>query len=543
MMETDAPAAVADRQIEGGRWSSETELRLSYRRIDEWPPLAWLAVLPGDRADTIEVLHGPWVETLPQGFCEAVWPGDFEAFDFDRTEIVAGTGMRLRDRQAIFVSSASTVDRLQSVTLDGRTLVSNSLACLVACGDIEVDPAYKNYYRLFFSVIDGLDEYERFIKTPNGMIRLSYFNNLVWNGRDLQEIAKPSIPIELRCFSDYRNFLEDTFCGIAQNMNSPSRKQRYTFLGTQSSGYDSTTITSIARDHGLRQVICFELANNDRLEDSGVAIAQHLGVEPIVVDPRAWRRTPFAEVPFVAGNCFGEEVHYKAAEAELHGRVLLTGYHGDKLWALSAKTPSTRIVRGDPSGGALTEYRLWAGFIHCPVPFWLARRHPEIAQLGRLPEMAPWDIGGDYNRPLCRRIAEEAGVPRESFGVRKTAASRWPHYDIRFGTPEGLDAFCRWLRGQWRRWIARGRVPPIAYPLADYRITKLRHVIDGILRWVFGHVPLAHRSRILQRLGNRMGESPWIPGARRYVFPWALAEATKRYRVPPFRAQETRDQP
>src|SRR5258708_10810292 len=37
--------------------------------------------------------------------------------------------------------------------------------------------------------------------------------------------------------------------------------------------------------------------------------------------------------------------------------------------------------------------------------------------------MAPWDVGGSYTRPICRRILEEAGVPRELFGMDKKAAS------------------------------------------------------------------------------------------------------------------------
>jgi hypothetical protein len=247
---------------------------------------------------------------------------------------------------------------------------------------------------------------------------------------------------------------------------------------------------------------------------------------------------PFAEVPFLAGNCFGEEVHFKAAEDQLRGRVLLTGYHGDKIWGLDVKNPSDRIVRGDPSGSGLTEYRLWAGFIHCPVPFWLARRHPEIVRISQHPEMARWDLGVEYNRPLCRRIAEEAGVPREAFGVAKTAASRWPHEDVRFGTPEGFDAFYQWLRDQRWQWTARRRVPPVTNPLVDQAATKSLHLLERYIQWMARNVPLVHRSEMLRRLSRlrwtSTGECPWVPGMRRYVFPWALAEATKRYRVPQF---------
>ena len=44
-------------------------------------------------------------------------------------------------------------------------------------------------------------------------------------------------------------------------------------------------------------------------------------------------------------------------------RVLMTGYHGDKVWAMESKDVSPAIVRGDPSGLGLTEYRLQAGFL------------------------------------------------------------------------------------------------------------------------------------------------------------------------------------
>jgi hypothetical protein len=36
--------------------------------------------------------------------------------------------------------------------------------------------------------------------------------------------------------------------------------------------------------------------------------------------------------------------------------------------------------------------------------------------------MAPWRLGVLYDRPIPRRIAEEAGVPREYFGQKKMAS-------------------------------------------------------------------------------------------------------------------------
>ena len=45
-------------------------------------------------------------------FCEAIWPGPFAEGDFDRTDLVSGSGGRLRRAEVHFVSSGATVDRL-----------------------------------------------------------------------------------------------------------------------------------------------------------------------------------------------------------------------------------------------------------------------------------------------------------------------------------------------------------------------------------------------------------------------------------------------
>jgi hypothetical protein len=62
-------------------------------------------------------------------------------------------------------------------------------------------------------------------------------------------------------------------------------------------------------------------------------------------------------------------------------------------------------------------------FIHVPVPMIGARRHTEVSLISRSAEMAPYRIGTDYDRPIPRRVLEDRGVPRSSFGQRKKAAS------------------------------------------------------------------------------------------------------------------------
>src|SRR3989442_4881011 len=84
-------------------------MHLRYTPVPDWPRLAWLArCRRGD--PTVEVFHGPDVETTPDWFCEAVWDGEFRRAGFDETDVVFGSGARRHGASITFVSSGSTVD-------------------------------------------------------------------------------------------------------------------------------------------------------------------------------------------------------------------------------------------------------------------------------------------------------------------------------------------------------------------------------------------------------------------------------------------------
>ena len=82
-----------------------------------------------------DVAHGARVETTPEWFCEAVWAGDFDEGDFDLTDQIFGSGARFRGDKLIFVSAGATTDRLISMRLGERWIVSNSLACVLERAD------------------------------------------------------------------------------------------------------------------------------------------------------------------------------------------------------------------------------------------------------------------------------------------------------------------------------------------------------------------------------------------------------------------------
>jgi len=300
-------------------------------------------------------------------------------------------------------------------------------------------------------------------------------------------------------------------------------------LGTLSSGYDSTTNTVLAQKAGLHEVISFSEARSGDADD-GKEIADILGI-PLTLIPRdSWKSHNLAEVPFIAADAKGEDVYFGAAADKLSGRVLLTGFHGDKVWGKETYTLDSTIVRGDRSGLSLTEYRLWTGFIHFPIPFMGVRQIKEINAISNSPEMKPWDVPGNYSRPICRRIVEGAGVPRNKFGMTKKAAS------VLFGaskdmlTPITRSALYAWLHSESKHKAGQGEIPSqklselmqrfsIPYKIIIKGVKKAAKLLPG---------PVGAQ---VQKVAGRLDNFEHNTNPFNYAFPWAIKEVKARYKA------------
>ena len=307
-------------------------MSFKYSLMPHWPQLAWLARC-SDGEQKVSVFHGPGVELCDDWFSEAAWAGPFEEGGFDLTDIVAGTGGRLRDDKIIFVSSGSTVDRLQILVNGPQIWVSNSLACLLETVDASVDPTYGQYHRDFGSINDGLNSYERELLTSAGAVRLVYFNNLAWDGRKLEEVTKPGVGRDFSSFELYQGFLDACMASMVENMSHRNRRLPFKPLATVSSGYDSPTVATLSRKAGCEEALCFGDARGG-IEERGEEIARILGLRPSVFARESWRTAgTAAEPPFIAADGIGMDLVFKSAEPILQSRVLFTGYHGDKVWS------------------------------------------------------------------------------------------------------------------------------------------------------------------------------------------------------------------
>jgi hypothetical protein len=151
---------------------------------------------------------------------------------------------------------------------------------------------------------------------------------------------------------------------------------------------------------------------------------------------------------------------------------------GDTLWSTGdTQSPalSEQYRFRYPAGGSLQEFRLQTGFIHVPVPLLAFTRHADVRRISNSLEMRPWRVGGDYDRPIPRRLVEEAGVPRRSYAREKRAISQ-PFW------LQKSDSSCMSARSlrdleQFRRSAAA------RYPLGETGMRLNRHWQGVVGKW------------------------------------------------------------
>jgi hypothetical protein len=500
--------------------------RLRSIPVRDWPPLAWLAVC-SESSNEIRCFTGSRVELADDQFSEAVWAGPYAEGGFDETDLVFGTGGRIRADAMVFVSSGSTVDRLYALQRENRTWISNSLPCLMSVTDGSLDLECVSYGEIFNSIRRGVNRYAKELPTTVGPVRVSYFENLVWDGSGLVSVPKPGERRDFGSYARYRAFLDSTMTLLAANAAATDREHPYTLISTVSGGYDSSAVTALARIAGCDEAIGFDRARGGAV-DSGEHTAACLGVRFHSVETAAWRDNPHSILPFLAaGTSGGSSVFFRGAEPLLAGRVVLTGFHGDKVWSKHTTDLGPELTRGDTSGTDLTEYRLVVGFIHCPVPFWGARQIRDVNTISNSPELEPWDVPGRYSRPICRRIVEECGVPREIFGVRKEAASQPLLFAWESLVPEARREYLGWLRARRWSWIRRRRLPPM--PNLDafmVRTARLGGVLNRLRDKSYVRRLGPYGARILDLFVPNVFKPRRL---HRFVFHWALDRAKENY--------------
>ncbi|KGP00579.1 hypothetical protein JT27_15820 [Alcaligenes faecalis] len=288
--------------------------------------------------------------------------------------------------------------------------------------------------RGLWSSVQGLDKYARTL-FHQGDKKINAYTYGITELNNHSEV-RHTPTYQFKRYEDYRDFLTGTLSDI----HATAETQKY--AAYLSSGYDSVACASLMKHLGGGLTMSVTKGRQGR-DDSGAPIAEALGLPNITItakdrhtitDERGHMHTVFGPHDVFDIGEFGlgtglQDAPLKVDSSHVRSKVVLTGFHGDKVWDKHAE-PSDDIKRGDSSGTGFYEYRLRTGFVHVVVPMLGALQHRQINAISNSPEMTPWSVGNQYDRPISRRMAEELGVPRHLFGQKKNAvAAQAVEYD------------------------------------------------------------------------------------------------------------------
>ncbi len=415
--------------------SAKWEVRL--HRAESLPALAWVLRA---RPPLAELTFGRLVRASDVGIFEGTWVGEPGDLGPLRSTTPFGSGV-LADGDGLYlVPPGHMLEGLYVCRRPGELVASNSLAGLLVAAELDLD-ATLNYAALFDESVDGI--MHTTIPTTSEPIEAHFHDNLRLDlDGGLTFVPKPR-EAQFKAFADYRSRLSDALASALAN--APSFAPAVTI----SSGYDGAAMAVLAAELGVRHAVTISdgkpVRGSTSLSDSGAVVGRMLGLHVDSFERLAYtHRADLPEAEFLATGFSGEEVVMSEMESQLRSAMLVSAFFGDGMWWLH-RPPRPLLWRSDQSGSSLGEWRLRAGFIHVPLPCFGGHDHRVTQRMSRTAEMRPWVLGRRYDKPIPRRILEQAGVPRGTFGEVKRAASATIHVDgpqaLAPATLAALEAF------------------------------------------------------------------------------------------------------
>lgn len=421
-----------------GRPRAVTDPEVRVRVDPEIPQLAWCCRIRG-RAHDFTVGRG--VERGDDHIFEGVWDGPFAEGRFDRTDLAFGSGARFGPDGVVFVPPKHCWDHLYVLHDRKRrvTLVSNSLNFVLAQVGVRIPGRFFSQIAAVLRTSTdeatalGVDRYDPLVVSNDRYtFHRMMFTNFSVTGTGRFRLHH-TLPDELfSTFAEYRTFLLETLRRLADNGADPAREATLRPIVPISNGYDSASVGALAAQLGHRDAVTISVVVRGK-DDSGLEVGRQLGlrvdrVPHVLGDELPRLATSFegelAEqvAEFVATAGLGDDVMLLPLEGHLRGRILLGGGLGDSIWRRGSKQPPGLSVR-IPYAKSSTEFRLRVGYAYVPVPAIGARFPWPIKRIASGEDMEPYTLRRPYDRPIARRIAEEAGAVRGTFAVAKRATN------------------------------------------------------------------------------------------------------------------------
>ena len=410
-------------------------LELLCKINDKLPPLAWVASI--EKGKTM-VLCGNRVEFFENCFVSGAWSGNFEDKLFEKSDWFCGTGGKIDCEKIIFSTPTHVTEGLYLSKCDKQKLViSNSLYLLMADLNYHMDPDYQGYEIDLSTITLGINDYKKEIivldeNDNSAIIKIFYYRNIVINNDNVwNETVKPSV-VPFADFNDYYSRLQDSMIQLQIKANHPKRKYKYGITSTVSRGYDAPCCAVIAKKIGAKTAVTFD-STGKYAQDSGVEIAKTLGFENIVERSADFYKNSndFIEAYYLCTGELGASISFSAFSQDFKNNIVFTGERGDSIWNCSDQNRNNSLCfkTASLSHLGMSEKHLWDGSITVPMPLFGATAWESIYDISNSEEMAPWRLNNDYDRPIPRRICEQAGLKRTDFGISKHGAGFIYRYD------------------------------------------------------------------------------------------------------------------
>lgn len=402
-------------------------MKFNYLLNKELPRLAWCAVLFKD-SDEVNVYHGIDIETKMNFFVEGAWNGDFMQGDFDTATFFMGSGAKKveQGRGVLFSTSSHTLERLYSFKENDVMYVSNSMPFLLYMSENNLKFNYHEYESDFNSILKGINQYKKnIVLEDNKKLQIHYYCNffidLTFNVVEISKMRTKAF----MSYDDYYSELISDLKSFVMNASDHVRKNKYGMITTISKGYDAPACAAIAIDLGCEVAVSFD-SPAKYAEDCGDEIARSLGFKEIITkNANSYLENKnLIEAEFVSSGELGTGIVFTAFENEFKNKIVFIGERGDKLWDKN-RVDSNSEFRFDNelfSGTSLIENRLRVGYIIMAIPLYRADNWPSIHKISNSEEMQNYSVGGNYDRPIPRRILETKGIKRDEFGVEKKGA-------------------------------------------------------------------------------------------------------------------------
>jgi hypothetical protein len=321
-------------------------------------------------------------------------------------------------------------------------------------------------------------------------------------------------------FAGYVRTLEDVLARVCVNAVDARRARHYRPLVAVSRGYDSPAVAVLAARAGVRDAVTFTNVKGTGDGDNGRLIGERLGYSVTEYPHLAYLDLPGTPEAEAALCDWGWNAPFAAMEPQLPGTLLLRGSRGDVVWrTLPVFDQARHPTATTTGGGSMLELRLRMGYAMMSVPYLLSHDPRPLRRISLSAEMRTWSVGGSYDRPIPRRIVEDAGIPRGWFGRQKGNA-----VDAPFRRMGDVRASHRELR----RFAAE--VPRDRAHEWKHRVLRRAYDVDS---WA-----TARAERALNRLGADVLLAPrlhprWKKSATAelWAFHWGFEKIRDRYVV------------